>query len=103
MSPASRFPLADGHADSLMWNRDLTQRSDRGHVDFPRLQEAGTRIQCFTMVTRIQREGDGGVHGRGAQLAEAGELRVVALEEPIHEAFGRVDADDQIRNARFHP
>jgi membrane dipeptidase len=52
MSPAARFPLADGHADSLMWNRDLTQRLDRGHVDFPRLQEAGTRIQCFTVVTR---------------------------------------------------
>lgn len=52
MSPASRFPLADGHADSLMWNRDLTQRQDKGHVDFPRLQEAGTRIQCFTVVTR---------------------------------------------------
>ncbi|HVE82928.1 MAG TPA: membrane dipeptidase [Myxococcales bacterium] len=52
MSPASRFPLADGHADSLMWNRDLNQRSTRGHVDFPRLQEAGTRIQCFTVVTR---------------------------------------------------
>ncbi|HYV47160.1 MAG TPA: membrane dipeptidase [Myxococcaceae bacterium] len=52
MSPRARFPLADGHADSLMWNRDLTQRSDQGHVDFPRLQEAGTRIQCFTVVTR---------------------------------------------------
>ncbi|HEY8208444.1 MAG TPA: membrane dipeptidase [Myxococcaceae bacterium] len=52
MSPAARFPLADGHADSLMWNRDLTQRSDKGHVDFPRLQESGTRIQCFTVVTR---------------------------------------------------
>src|SRR5262245_27057044 len=51
MSPAARFPLADGHADSLMWNRDLTRRLDEGHVDFPRLQEAGTRIQCFTMVT----------------------------------------------------
>ena len=52
MSPAARFPLADGHADSLMWNRDLTRRLADGHVDFPRLQEAGTRIQCFTMVTR---------------------------------------------------
>jgi len=52
MSPISRFPLADGHADSLMWNRDLTLRWSRGQVDFPRLQEAGTRIQCFTVVTR---------------------------------------------------
>jgi membrane dipeptidase len=49
---APRFPLADGHADSLLWNRDLTVRHRRGHVDFPRLREAGVRIQCFTVVTR---------------------------------------------------
>jgi len=49
---AHRFPLADGHADSLMWNRDLTARHRGGHVDFPRLLEAGVRIQCFTVVTR---------------------------------------------------
>jgi len=42
------FPLADGHADSLLWNRDLTRRHRRGHVDFPRLREAGVRLQCFT-------------------------------------------------------
>lgn len=35
-----------------MWNRDLTKQSDEGHVDFPRLKEAGVKIQCFTVVTR---------------------------------------------------
>jgi membrane dipeptidase len=45
-------PLADGHADSLMWNRDLTIRQRRGQVDFPRLRQADVRIQCFTIVTR---------------------------------------------------
>lgn len=45
-------PVADGHADSLMWNRDLNQASERGHVDFPRLREAGVKIQAFTVVTR---------------------------------------------------
>jgi membrane dipeptidase len=49
---APRVPLADGHADSLLWNRDLTVRQRRGHVDFRRLREAGVRIQCFTVVTR---------------------------------------------------
>lgn len=34
-----------------MWNRDLNQ-SGTGHVDFPRLYEAGVKIQCFTIVTR---------------------------------------------------
>jgi membrane dipeptidase len=48
---APRLPLADGHADSLLWNRDLTVRQRRGHVDFPRLRQAGVRIQCFTVVT----------------------------------------------------
>jgi membrane dipeptidase len=47
-----RLALADGHADTLMWNRELTVRNRRGHVDFPRLAEAGVRIQCFTVVTR---------------------------------------------------
>lgn len=47
-----RWFVADAHADSLMWNRDLTERSSEGHVDFPRLQEAGIDLQCFTIVTR---------------------------------------------------
>ncbi len=45
-------PIADGHADSLMWNRDLTARQAKGQVDFPRLAEANVRIQVFTVVTR---------------------------------------------------
>lgn len=44
--------VADAHADSLMWNRDLTVASAEGHVDFPRLREANVRLQCFTLVTR---------------------------------------------------
>ncbi|WNG36291.1 peptidase M19 [Archangium minus] len=47
-----RWCIADGHADSLMWNRDLCERSDEGHVDFPRLLEVGVKLQCFTVVTR---------------------------------------------------
>ena len=47
-----RACVADAHADSLMWNRDLSVRSREGHVDFPRLREAGVKLQCFTLVTR---------------------------------------------------
>jgi membrane dipeptidase len=47
-----RWCIADGHADSLMWNRDLCERSAEGHVDFPRLREVGMKLQCFTIVTR---------------------------------------------------
>jgi len=34
-----------------MWNRPLAQRLGRGHVDFPRLADAGVALQCFTIVT----------------------------------------------------
>lgn len=44
--------IADAHADSLMWNRDLTVASEEGQADFPRLREAGVGLQCFTVVTR---------------------------------------------------
>jgi len=52
MADASRMWIADGHADSLMWNRDLTVESGEGDVDFPRLRQAGVGLQCFTVVTR---------------------------------------------------
>ena len=44
--------IADAHADSLMWNRDLTRLQTGGHVDFPRLAQAKVGLQCFTLVTR---------------------------------------------------
>ncbi|HEY8350973.1 MAG TPA: peptidase M19, partial [Sphingomonadales bacterium] len=31
--------VADLHADSLLWNRDLLRRNDRGHLDLPRMEE----------------------------------------------------------------
>jgi membrane dipeptidase len=49
---ATHLPVADGHADSLMWNRDLTVRQRGGHLDFVRLREAGVRLQAFTVVTQ---------------------------------------------------
>ncbi len=44
--------VADAHADTLLWNRDLRVRQRAGHVDFVRLREAGVRLQAFTVVTR---------------------------------------------------
>jgi microsomal dipeptidase-like Zn-dependent dipeptidase len=46
------IPVADLHADSLLWNRDLLKRTDRGHVDLPRLREGGVFLQVFTVVTQ---------------------------------------------------
>jgi len=44
--------IADLHADSLLWDRDLTQRSSQGHVDFPRLIEGNNALQTFSIVSK---------------------------------------------------
>jgi microsomal dipeptidase-like Zn-dependent dipeptidase len=44
--------VGDWHADSLLWNRDLTQRGSYGQVDLPRLVEGGVAVQVFTAVTK---------------------------------------------------
>jgi membrane dipeptidase len=44
--------IGDWHADSTLWNRDLSKRSDYGHVDIPRLQEGNVALQMFTTVTK---------------------------------------------------
>ncbi len=47
--------VADLHADSLLWGRDLLSRSARGHVDIPRLIDGNVALQAFTIVTRFPR------------------------------------------------
>ena len=44
--------IGDWHADSLLWNRDLTKRGSFGHVDIPRLIEGNVGLQVFTAVTK---------------------------------------------------
>lgn len=44
--------IADWHADSILWARDLAKRADYGHVDLPRLQVGNVAIQMFTTVTK---------------------------------------------------
>jgi membrane dipeptidase len=48
----STLDVADMHADSLLWKRDLLERSDRGHVDLPRLIEGHYALQVFSSVTK---------------------------------------------------
>lgn len=44
--------IADLHADTLKWERDLLERSAVGHVDVPRLAEGNVALQVFTIVTK---------------------------------------------------
>ena len=46
------YVWVDLHADSLLWERDLSEHSDHGHVDIPRLREARVGFQVFGVVTK---------------------------------------------------
>ena len=48
----SELFIGDLHSDSTLWRRDLTQASDRGHVDLPRLVAGNVALQVFTSVTK---------------------------------------------------
>ena len=47
--------VADMHADSLLWGRDLLQSSKAGHIDLPRLLEGNVGIQALTVFSTIPR------------------------------------------------
>lgn len=44
--------IVDLHSDSLMWNRNINARADRGHMDVPRLQDGNVALQLFSSVTK---------------------------------------------------
>ena len=67
--------VADWHADSLMWSRDLLQRSDQGLVDLPRLREGNVAIQVFDAVTRVPSKGT----GLEDNPAEGDQIRLLAF------------------------
>lgn len=45
--------IADLHADSLLWSRDLLEKSRIGQVDLPRLQAGNVAFQVFGVVTHF--------------------------------------------------
>ncbi|MFL5688798.1 MAG: peptidase M19, partial [Chloroflexota bacterium] len=47
--------IADLHADSLLWGRDLLERGDRGQVDVPRLREGNISLQVMAATTKSPR------------------------------------------------
>ena len=50
-----RLWVADLHADSLLWGRDLLNRAERGHVDVPRLIEGNVALQVLAVTTKSPR------------------------------------------------
>jgi membrane dipeptidase len=47
--------VADMHADSLLWGRDLLKASKEGHIDLPRLLAGNVGIQVFTVFSTVPR------------------------------------------------
>jgi microsomal dipeptidase-like Zn-dependent dipeptidase len=47
--------IADLHADSLLWGRDLLERATRGQVDVPRLQDGNVALQVLAATTKSPR------------------------------------------------
>ena len=50
-----RLIVADLHADSLLWDRDLLRENTWGHVDIPRLIKGNIALQAFSVVTKTPR------------------------------------------------
>lgn len=44
--------VTDLHADTLLWGRNILNRSSIGHIDVPRLIEANVGLQVFSVVTK---------------------------------------------------
>jgi microsomal dipeptidase-like Zn-dependent dipeptidase len=55
MALYSTLDVVDLHADSLLWGRDLTVRSARGHIDIPRLVEGNIALEGFAASIKIPR------------------------------------------------
>jgi microsomal dipeptidase-like Zn-dependent dipeptidase len=47
--------VADLHADSLLWGRNILVRSRAGHIDLPRLLEGNVGLQACTVVSTVPR------------------------------------------------
>ena len=47
--------IVDLHSDTLMWDRDLLDRANRGHMDLPRLTDGNVALQLFSSVTKTPR------------------------------------------------
>jgi membrane dipeptidase len=44
--------IVDLHADTLLWQRSLLDRADRGHLDLPRMADGNVALQVLSSVTK---------------------------------------------------
>ncbi|KHL11237.1 UNVERIFIED_CONTAM: peptidase M19 [Mumia flava] len=72
--------VVDMHSDTLLWDRDLLDRSDRGHVDLPRLNDGNVALQVFSSVTKSPK--DQNYDSNSADTDNITLLTVVQLQPP---------------------
>ena len=72
--------IADMHADTLLWGRDILHRSNRGHVDLPRLEQGNVALQVFSSVTKTPKGQN--YHANSAETDNITLLTVVQLQPP---------------------
>lgn len=89
---------ADLHADTLLWNRDPLRRGSYGHIDLPRLLEAGTGLQVFSAVTKTPR---GLNFERNDATSDNITLLVIAQRWPVR-TWGSLTERALYQAARLH-
>ena len=92
------IPVADLHADTLLWRRDPTERHARGHTDIPRLIEGGVALQVFTAVTETPRRQNYEENGAGTDDIT---LLAVAQGWPLR-TWGSLEERARYQAERLH-
>ncbi len=76
----ARLIIADLHADTLLWRRNLLDHADRGQVDLPRLQAGNVALQVFSSVTKTPRHQNYDANGADSDNITA--LAIAQLQPP---------------------
>ena len=75
--------IADLHADPLLWGNDIRKARSYGHVDIPRLREAGVDLQVFSVPSSTpwgRREFTAKERPRAARLLDPVDARFIDPE-----------------------
>ncbi len=78
--------IADMHADTLLWQRDLDDRASRGHVDLPRLVDGNVALQVFSSVTKTP---EGQNYEANGSDTDNITLLAIGQLQPVRTWFGR--------------
>ena len=72
--------IADMHADTLLWTRNLLTRGNRGQVDLPRLTDGNVALQILSSVTKTPK---GQNYDANSDATDNITLLAVAQGQPI--------------------